>query len=95
MKELENKKHRDEMLEKLSLKFMNVLQRYLDSPELQKIAPPPAAYAEAMTAIGMCESSKKIDRYSKWLVGCTIALVVATIFLVVLNAILIWKTPIL
>jgi len=75
----------DKVHRKVFQKFVPIIEQYLDQPGLQKVVPPPAGLAEAVTAIGMYESSRKIERYSKWLA-------VLTLVLIVLTAILLWRT---
>jgi radical SAM superfamily enzyme with C-terminal helix-hairpin-helix motif len=75
----------DKLHKKVFEKFVPIIEQYLDQPGLQRVAPPPAGLAEAVTVIGMYESSKRIECYSKWLAGLTLVLIVLT-------AILTWRT---
>jgi hypothetical protein len=76
---------RDEVLRRLLPIFFEMLERWLNEPQLQKNVPWGPPVAEAAATIGMFESSKKIERYSKWLAGLTFVLIVLT-------TILIWRT---
>jgi hypothetical protein len=84
-KRIDLKRELDDIHERVFPKFLAILKQYLDSPGLQKIAPPPAGIAEAITVIGMYESSKKIECYSQWLAGLTVILIVLTVTLI-------WRT---
>ena len=72
----------DKLHRRVFEKFIPIIEQYLDQPGLQRVVPPPAGLAEAVTAIGMYESSKKMERYSKWLAGLTLVLIVLTAILI-------------
>jgi len=74
-----------EIHSKLFPRFGHIIKRYLEEPGMDKLAPPPTGLAEAVTAMGMYASSKKIERYSK-------LLAVLTVVLILLTGVLIYRT---